>query len=239
VWLTTYFFRQSSFLRFVVADWKPRFDLWKRILAIGLPSGFEFATTTAYLLVIYSVTRPFGAAAQAGFGIGMRVIQAGFMPVVALGFAVAPVAGQNFGARNAQRVKDTFKDGAIMAAVLMLVLAIICNIAPHALVGVFSKDPAVVAIGSDYLRIISWTFIGSGIIFVASSTFQAMGNTVPSFITSSVRLAVVAIPAVILSRRPGFQLDWIWYMSLVSVVLALAVCILLLRREFRRRLNFT
>jgi putative MATE family efflux protein len=239
VWLTTYFFRPGSFLEFVVADWKPRFDLWKRILAIGLPAGFEFATTAAYLIVVYAVTRPFGAAAQAGFGIGMRVIQAGFMPVVALGFAVAPVAGQNFGARKAQRVKDTFKDGAMMAAGLMLAFAIVCNIAPHALVRVFSKDPAVIAIGSDYLRIISWTFIGSGIIFVASSTFQAMGNTVPSFITSSVRLGVVAIPAVILSHRAGFQLSWVWYLSLVSVVLALTVCMLLLRREFRRRLSFT
>jgi putative MATE family efflux protein len=238
VWLTTYFFRPGSFLQFVVADWKPRFELWKRILAIGLPAGFEFATTAAYLMVVYAVTRPFGAAAQAGFGIGMRVIQAGFMPVVALGFAVAPVAGQNFGARKAQRVRDTFRDGAMMAAAVMLAFAIVCNIAPHALVGVFSKDPAVIDIGSDYLRIISWTFIGSGIIFVASSTFQAMGNTVPSFITSSVRLGVVAIPAVILSRTAGFQLDWIWYLSLVSVVLALTVCLLLLRREFSRRLSF-
>ena len=62
-----------------------------------------------YLFVVYMISRPFGAAAQAGFGIGMRIIQAGFMPVVALGFAVAPVAGQNFGARHPQRVRDTFQ----------------------------------------------------------------------------------------------------------------------------------
>ena len=37
----------------------------------------------------------------------MRIFQAGFMPVVALGFSVAPVAGQNFGARQAHRVHDT------------------------------------------------------------------------------------------------------------------------------------
>lgn len=56
------------------------------MLAIGLPAGFEFAMVAAYMLLVYSIMRPFGAAAQAGFGIGMRVIQAGFMPVVALGF---------------------------------------------------------------------------------------------------------------------------------------------------------
>ena len=238
LWLTTYFFRKDSFLKFVVADWGPRFHLWKRMLAIGMPAGFEFGMMSVYLFVVYSVTRQFGAAAQAGFGIGMRVIQAGFMPVVALGFSVAPVAGQNFGARKAQRVKDTFKDGALMAAGVMVVFALASNIAPAALVGIFSHDPAVIAIGVEYLRIISWSYVASGLIFVASSTFQAMGNTIPSLLTSAVRIGLVAIPVVFLARLPGFQLHWIWYLSLASVYVALTVSMLLLRREFRRRLRF-
>jgi Na+-driven multidrug efflux pump len=238
VWLTTYFLPKDSFLRFVFADWKPRFDLWKRMLAIGLPAGFEFGITAVYLVVVYSLSRQFGAAAQAGFGIGMRVIQAGFMPVVALGFSVAPVAGQNFGAAQGQRVKDTFKTAAFMAGGVMLLFAIACNIAPAALVGVFSKDPLVIGIGEEYLRIVSWSFVASGLIFVASSTFQAMGNTVPSFIASLVRITLVSIPAWILSRMSGFQLHWIWYLSVTSVFVALAVSMLLLRREFGRRLRF-
>ncbi|HZY40997.1 MAG TPA: MATE family efflux transporter [Anaerolineae bacterium] len=238
VWLTTYFLHKNSFLKFVVADWKPRLDLWRKMLAIGLPAGFEFAMMAVYMVVVYAVSRPFGAAAQAGFGIGGRVIQAGFMPVVALGFSVAPVAGQNFGARHAQRVKDTFKDGALMAAGVMLVFAIACNIAPAALVRIFSRDPAVIAVGTEYLRIISWSYVASGLMFVASSTFQAMGNTIPSLLASAVRIGLVAVPAVILARLPGFELHWIWYLSLGSVYVALAVSMLLLRREFRRRLGF-
>jgi Na+-driven multidrug efflux pump len=238
VWLTTYFLRKDSFLKFVIADWKLKLDLWWKMLAIGLPSGFEFGVTALYMFVVYSVTRQFGAPAQAGFGIGLRVMQAGFMPVVALGFSVAPVAGQNFGARQAQRVKDTFRDGALMAAVWMLLFALACNIAPAALVGVFSHDPAVIAVGEEYLRIISWTFVASGVVFVSSSTFQAMGNTVPSLVASAVRILLVSIPALILSHRPGFQLHWVWYLSLGSVFVGLTVSLLLLRREFGRRLNF-
>lgn len=238
VWLSTYFFGKESLLRFVVADWGPRLDLWKKMLSIGLPAGFEFALTAVYLFVVYSITRPFGAAAQAGFGIGMRVVQAGFMPVVALGFSVAPVAGQNFGAREPQRVKDTFRDAALMAAAVMFLFALACHIAPAALVGVFSKDPAVIAVGEEYLRIISWNFVASGLIFVASSMFQAMGNTIPSLITSAVRIALVAIPSFILSQTPGFQLRWIWYLSVASVFVQLALSMLLLQREFGRRLRF-
>ena len=93
VWLTLYFLPTSSYLQFVRAEWKPNLTLWKKMLAIGLPAGAEFALLAVYLVIVYIVSRPFGAAAQAGFGIGMRIVQAGFMPVVALGFSVAPVAG--------------------------------------------------------------------------------------------------------------------------------------------------
>ena len=238
IWLTLYFIREDAYLHFVVADWGPRVAIWKRILGIGLPAGFEFAITALYLVIVYSIMRPFGAPAQAGFGIGMRVIQAGFMPVVALGFAVAPVAGQNFGARHPQRVKDTFRDGALMAVGVMLLLAIICNIAPEAFIRVFSKDPAVIGVAATYLRIVSWNFMASGLIFVASSMFQAMGNTIPSLVTSGVRIIIVALPAYLLSKTSGFQLVWIWYLSVASVLIQLALSMLLLRREFRRRLDF-
>ncbi len=238
VWLTTYFFARNSFLRFAVADWKPRLDLWKQMLAIGLPAGFEFAIMAAYMIIVYSITRPFGAAAQAGFGIGMRVVQAGFMPVVALGFSVAPVAGQNFGARQAQRVKDTFRDAAFMAAGVMFLFAIACHIAPAALIGIFSSDHGAIAVGEEYLRIVSWNYVASGLIFVASSMFQAMGNTIPSLVTSGVRFAIVAIPSVLMSRMQGFQLHWIWYLSVGAVLVQLTLSMLLLRREFGRRLRF-
>jgi Na+-driven multidrug efflux pump len=194
--------------------------------------------TATYLVVVYAVSRPFGASAQAGFGIGIRILQAGFMPVVALGFAVAPVAGQNFGARQPQRVKATFRDGALMASAVMLAWAVVCSLAAAAFVGIFSKDPAVIAVGEEYLRIVAWTFVPSGLLFVASSMFQAMGNTVPSLVTSGTRILLVAIPSMLLSRRAGFQLDWVWYLSVASVLVQLALSMFLLRREFELRLRF-
>jgi putative MATE family efflux protein len=238
VWLTFYFFPKGSYLKFMAADWKPDFGLWKKMLGIGLPAGAEFALLAVYLFVVYVVSRPFGAAAQAGFGIGMRIVQAGFMPVVALGFAVAPVAGQNVGARQAERVRATFRSAVLMAAGAMLLLSIACWIAGAEMVGVFSNDPEVVAVGTEYLRIVSWTFASSGVIYVGSSMFQALGHTLPALMASFSRIVIVAVPAFLLSRLPGFQLHWIWYLSVVAITVQLVLNMLLLRREFRRRLTF-
>jgi Na+-driven multidrug efflux pump len=123
-----------------------------------------------------------------------------------------------------------------MATAMMVIFFIVCHTATAALVRIFSPDPAVIAYGADYLRIISWNFVASGLIFVASSMFQAMGNTIPSLIASSVRIVLVAVPAVMLSRLSGFEIRWIWYLSVGSVLLQLVMSMLLLRREFARRL---
>jgi putative MATE family efflux protein len=239
VWLAFYFAPHGSYLRFNPAQWVPQLDIWAGVLKIGLPAGAEFGLMAVYLFLVYSVSRPFGASAQAGFGIGLRIIQACFLPVVALGFAVAPVAGQNVGARKADRVRVTFVYAAAMAAGLMLVLTIAAHVAPAAMIRVFSKDPQVVAVGEEYLRIVSLNFVASGIIFVSSSMFQSMGNTIPSLLTSFTRIVLVAIPVLMLSRLPGFELRWIWYLSVGSVMLQMVMNLLLLKREFRLRLNFT
>ena len=237
VWFGTYFMPKDSFLRFEPALWRPRFDLWRRMLSIGLPAGGEFALMAVYLFIVYAITRPFGAAAQAGFGIGMRIIQAGFMPVVALAFAVAPVAGQNFGARKPDRVKNTFKIAMTMSVSAMLLLALLCHIAPAAMVRIFSHDPEVVAIGDEYLRIVSWNFVASAIAFVGSSMFQSMGNTLPPLAASFLRLLIIAIPGFMMARMPGFELRWLWYLSVAAVTIQALLNLWLLRREFRIRLT--
>jgi putative MATE family efflux protein len=236
-WLGSYFVPHTAFLRFVRRDMRPQFRLWGEMLKIGLPAGAEFAMMAIYLFIVYRIAAPFGAAAQAGFGIGMRIVQALFMPVVALGFAVAPVAGQNVGARLGHRVRAVFKTASTMAGAWMFVAAILCNIAPAWLVGIFSSDAHVIEVGVEYLRIISWNFVASGLIFVTSSMFQALGNTMPSLIASMSRILIIAIPALMLSRLPGFELRWIWYLSVVAIIIQLTIILLLLRREFRIKLD--
>jgi putative MATE family efflux protein len=236
-WLSAQFTGADAWLRFARADARPRLAAWRRLLGIGLPAGFEFAMMALYQAVVYTLARPFGAAEQAGFGIGMRVIQATFMPVVALGFAVAPVAGQNVGARLADRVRAVFRDAAVMAGGAMLLLTAAVHLWARGMVEVFTTDPAVVQAGTVYLLIISWNFVASGIVFVASSMFQALGNTIPSLMASALRMAILIIPAVILSRLPEFRMTWIWILSAATVWVQLGLSLTLLRREFTRRLG--
>jgi len=231
-----YFRRPASPMRFHLAEWTPQPRLWGAMLRIGLPAGGEFALVSVYMVLVYDIIRPFGAAAQAGFGIGIRVVQSLFLPTVAIAFAAAPVAGQNYGAGLGPRVRQTFYSAATTSAVLMLALTLLCEIAPAGMIRFFNADPGVVAFGSEYLRITCWNFLASGIVFVSSSVFQGMGNTLPPLGASALRLVLFAIPAYVVSHQPGFQLRHVWYISVASVTVQLVVNLWLLHREFAKKL---
>ena len=237
VWMTFYFRPGGAYLRFVPESWRPRPDLWRALLGIGLPAGAEFALMGVYLVTVYAVIRPFGAAAQAGFGIGMRIMQAGFMPVVALGIAVAAVAGQNVGAGQHARARETFRTALGMAVGTMMLFSAVCQIAPAAMIGVFSRDPRVISIGEEYLRIVSWNFVASGVVFVVSSMFQALGNTLPALASSFLRVLLVTATLVAFTRVAGFEMRWIWHLTVGAIALQMVLSLWLLRREFALRLR--
>jgi Na+-driven multidrug efflux pump len=66
--------------------------------------------------------------------------------------------------------------------------------------------------------------------------FQALGKTLPSLASSFTRTLITAIPVLLLAQVPGFALWWVWTLSATTVYLQLALSLLLLRREFHRRL---
>jgi Na+-driven multidrug efflux pump len=73
---------------------------------------------------------------------------------------------------------------------------------------------------------------------VNGSMFQAMGNTIPPLIASLTRIIVVAVPALLLARMAGFELRWIWWLSVGATLLQLSMNVTLLMREFRAKLRF-
>ena len=237
VLLAIYFLRLEHYVGFMSNELGPRLATWRRMLNVGLPAGGEFALMAIYVAVVYWIIRDFGAAAQAGFGIGMRITQMIFLPAMALAFAAAPMAGQNFGARLPERVRRTFWATAWATCAVMLVLTLICQGASELLVRGFTADADVVAFGGEYLRIISWNFIAAGIVFSASSMFQGMGNTWPSLASSSSRLVLFVVPAIWLAVQPGLRLVHVWYLSVASNAVQALISLLLVQREFRLRLG--
>lgn len=228
--------RVQSYLRLHLNSLKPKLDAWRRIIFIGLPTSLEFLLMFVIFVVIYFVIRGFGAEAQAGFGIGGRIMQSIFLPAMAVAFAAAPIAGQNFGAKRYDRVRETFRATALIGSAIMLTASLLCHINPELLARPFSDDPAVLGISNEYLQIASWNFVFSGLVMAAGSMFQGMGDTRPSLFASATRMVTFVVPVLYLSTQPYFVIEHVWLFSVASVVAQCALAMWLLFEAFKRKL---
>jgi putative MATE family efflux protein len=236
VLLALYFHRLEKYVGFIRAQWRPQFAVWRRLLKVGLPAGGEFLLMFLLMAVLYWVLRPFGADAQAGFGIGIRLVQSMFLPAMAVAFAAAPIIGQNFAAGQSARVRETFTLATLIGSCIMVLLTFFCQWGSTWVIRGFTKDPTAIAVGSQYLRVISWNFLASGFVFTCSAVFQGLGNTVPAVISSASRVISFVLPVLWLSTQPHFEMIQVWYLSVASTALQAAFSLWLVRREFRLRL---
>jgi putative MATE family efflux protein len=235
--LALYFHRLEKYVSFIRAQWRPQMAVWRRLLRIGLPAGGEFLLMFFLMAVLYWVLRPFGPDAQAGFGIGMRIMQSMFLPAMAVAFAAAPIVGQNFAAGKFARVRETFALSTLIGSCIMVLMTLFCQWGSPLVIGAFTKDPTALEVGSQYLQIISWNFLASGFVFTCSAVFQGLGNTMPAVISSASRLLSFVLPVLWMSKQPHFELIQVWYVSVASVASQAVFSLWLVRRELRLRLS--
>jgi len=236
VLFVAYFRRVERYVALEPGLMRPQPAHWRRMLKVGLPAGGDFTLTFLATAVAYYAIRDLGTVVQAGFGIGSRILQAILLPALSIGFAAGLIAGQSFGAKDGQRIQQTFRTAAYLSSIAMLAILLLIQWQPAALLRVFQADPATLAVAASFLQIASWALIAQGMSYVCSSMFQAMGNTVPLLMTSMARFLSFAIPALVLALRPDLQAWQIWYALTASLFLQALISALLLRVEFRKRL---
>jgi putative MATE family efflux protein len=237
--LAAYFRKSDDYIAFEPQRWRPQIGQWMRILNVGLPAGGEFAIMFVYMAAIYFALGQFGAAAQAGFSIGSRVLGLLQVPAMAIALTAAPIVGQNFGAQSNKRVQEAVRKILIAATVVMVLATVLTQWQSESLLLGFTHDQATISEGALFLKMVSLNLVAQGIIFVCSSTFQGLGNTRPQLISSTVRLITYVIPTLWLSAQSGFRVEYIWYLSIGTTALQAMLSLWLMRRELRRRLVFS
>jgi Na+-driven multidrug efflux pump len=158
------------------------------------------------------------------------------VPAMAIAFAAGPIAGQNFGAGNSARVRETFKKVALIGSAVMIAITLLAQWRPNLLLCGFAGDPEIMAVAAMFLQMVSLNLVAQGLIFVCSSMFQGLGNTRPVLLSSGARLITYAMPVIWLSAQSDFRIEHVWYLSIATTTLQAALSLWLLRLEFRKRL---
>jgi putative MATE family efflux protein len=234
--LCVYFYRLEKYVGFDRQLWRPQSAIWRRLLRVGLPAGGEFLLMFILMAVLYWILRRFGPDAQAGFGVGQRIMQSMFLPAMAVAFAAAPIVGQNYAAGKFDRVRETFVFATLIGSCIMVALTLFSQWGSAWIVRRFTQDATALAVATLYLKVVSWNFLCNGIVFTCSGVFQGLGNTIPAVLSSASRLFSFILPALWLSLQPHFELIQLWYISVASIALQAVLSLWLVRREFKVRL---
>ena len=218
-------FRPASALRPRGPDLALDAALFGDILRVGGMSVLNSFQTVLTAVVLTGFVGTFGAAALAGYGVGVRLELLQIPLVFAVGQALVVLIGTNIGAGRPERAKRVAWTGAALAAGICLTIGGTAAIIPHAWVGLFTADPAVLDAGTTYLRIVGpfYSLLGASIALYFAS--QGAGRMLRPVLTATVRLLIVVIGGALAA-----SLSAIFGVVVAAIVVSAALMIWIMAR---------
>lgn len=156
------------------AVFRPRFKWLGQITQQAVPTSFTMMVMMLAGFIVQYFLKGFGGAAVAAYGVGLRVEQLILLPGLGLSGALLPIAAQNFGAGQFDRVREALWFCCKAGLAMMLCGSLLLWVAAPYAVAVFSDDPEVIRIGSNYLRVDGFILPVYIILFSMNSFLQAL-----------------------------------------------------------------
>jgi putative MATE family efflux protein len=215
-------------------DCWPDFKIIREIYRVGLPAIFMEGTESVIFALFNNVAAGFGTVALAALGIGMRIADLAFMPILGVSHGLMPIVGFSLGARLWQRLWEAVKKAAVWLALLMLGATILLEIFIPNVVRLFNTDPELLAIAVPGLRLFCVSLVLVGPTIVCITTFQGLSKGTTAWLLSLARQLFFFVPLLyLLSHFLGMQ--GFWLTMPVSDTLGALVAIGWLIREYRRQ----
>lgn len=183
----------------------------KKLLTIGLPSGFQVLSRNLSGILTLKFVSMYGTAALAAIGIGQKLLNFSFMPLVGFSVGASAIVGQCLGDKNTERAECTVKKAAFLGAFVMLFVSLAAFIFPKQILSAFIKDDSVIKIGIPMIRIIVPGLIFAGIGMGLSACFSGSGYNMPYFISSIISRWCVQVPLLfIFVYALKLPVTWVW-----------------------------
>lgn len=157
---------------------RPRLEAFSTLAMQMLPTSFSFQIMILAGFVVQFALKEFGGAAVAAYGLGLRIEQLVLLPIMGVATSVLPIAAQNFGAEDFDRVRATVAFAVKVALVFMAVLCPVLWLGADAALGLFTDDPEVRRIGVTYLHVDAVLLPVYAMLFIINSLLQALKRPV-------------------------------------------------------------
>ena len=231
--------KKNTDITLSLRGFRPNWRLIGEIYAIGLPSVIMIAIGSVMTFLMNKILITYHAAhetAATAFGVYFKLNSFIFMPIFGLNNGVIPIVAYNYGAQNRRRMMATIKRSALYACCIMVFGTVLFWAIPDTLLRLFDASDVMLAAGVPALRIISLSFCMAGACIALGSSFQALGKSMYSMVTSIVRQLVFLIPIAYVLARYGASVgnsDLVWWCYPLAEIFSLALTLVFFSRMYK------
>jgi putative MATE family efflux protein len=173
------------------------------IVRLGWPSSAQLVVRILAMLVTHSLvarafTTPTDQSATTALGIVFRLETMALFVGLGWGSAAQTFVGQNLGAHNLERAKQSGWYAALYNAIMMAALALIYTFYGQQIVGFFDSDPDVLRPALSYFKWVGASYVGLGIGIVLGSAIQGAGATLRALVLDALVIMGFQLPTSIL-----------------------------------------
>ncbi len=199
----------------------------KAFVRIGAPTALQETMTNISFLVLEAIINTMGYIATAAVGVCDRVFNVAIIPGIAFSSAISAMVAQNTGAGEYRRGRECLRVGLLIALAISVVIFAVLALFPAAIIGIFTKDAAVVSSGVDYMTFFKFDCMLFTLAFCVNGYINGTGHTRYTMIVNLIASFAVRLPLIwYISRLPGTTLYHISFglpsASLVQFLVGLA-----------------
>ncbi len=214
-------------------------DTVKRILSIGIPSSVTSIIYALTNILIQSSFNLLGSDMVAGYAIHSKIESLYWIIFTGLGMAVTTFAGQNYGAGNKQRLKETVRRGIRLGYLIAIPIALMFYFMSVPLSSIFTKDPKLIGLGSTILKYMAPFYLCYPVIEIITQILKCIGKAVQSTVITLLCISVVRVIWILTVAMKNLCYQNILLAFPISWTIASAVFLIYYSIERKKLLNET
>ena len=181
----------------------PNISFLEKIFYQSAPiSAALFMISIGNFIILAYISR-YGEPAVAGYGSATRFEQILLLPVLGLNTAIISIVGQNFGANEYLRVKQSYYQAIAYGTIIMIIAGSIIFFSADKIVSIFTNDVVVINYGTAYLKISALIFPAYPIYFISNGFFMALKKSSYAMNLNIIRNVLLPIPTIFFAHLIG------------------------------------
>ena len=194
----------------------PKFLYFKNLFFQSVPITVSISASSFAFTIVIIYVGNFGEYAVAGYGAGERFVHVMLLPVLGLNTAIVSIIGQNFGAKNYERIKEAYFTAIKYGVSIMIVSGIIVYIIADIIIGLFSSNLDVINSGKQYLKIQTFAFPAYTIFFMCNGFFIGLKKAEYAMVSNLIRNFAIPVIVYYIAVKMTVSLNtffWLWSLS--------------------------